>query len=102
MVSGSILTFDGWRRKKKGRRDGSPERKTLFTGPRLRCGPSKQSVAIAVLDQMVQRAAAAADQSSGSRAPPAACSRADAGADGRGSCDSQDGFQLRIATASYA
>src|SRR5262245_14561549 len=29
---GSILTLGGGRRKKKGRRDGSPERKTVFTG----------------------------------------------------------------------
>ena len=36
VVSGSILTLDGGRRKKKGRRDGSPERKTVFEGPRLR------------------------------------------------------------------
>src|SRR5262245_16996485 len=74
--------------------------KTLFAGPGLRRRPSKQLVAIAVLDQMVQRAAAAADQRSGCCAPPTAGGRADAGADGRRSGDRQNGFQLGIATAS--
>src|SRR5262245_6944594 len=100
IASCSILTLDGGRRKKKGCRDGSPERKTLFAGPGLRRRPSKQSVAIAVLDQMVQRSAAATDQRSGRRAPPATGGRADAGADGRRSGDRQNGFQLGIATAS--
>src|SRR5262245_13016695 len=74
--------------------------KTLFAGPGLRRRPSKQLVAIAVLDYMVQRAAAAADQSPGRCAPPTTGCRADAGADGRRSGDRQNGFQLGIATAS--
>src|SRR6266511_2854087 len=74
--------------------------KTLFAGPGLRRRPSKQLVAIAVLDYMVQRAAAAADQRSGRCAPPTTGGRADAGADGRRSGDRQNGFQLGIATSS--
>src|SRR5262249_23668440 len=91
---------DGWRRKKKGRRHGSPERKSLFAGLRPRRKPSKQSIAIAVLDQMVQRAAAAADQGPGRRAPSATSGGADAGPDGRRSGDRQNGFPLGIATTS--
>jgi hypothetical protein len=100
-VNRSILTFDGWRRKKKGCRDGSPERKSLFQALALGWRPSKQSIAIAVLDQMVQCAAAAADQGSGRRAPSATGCRADTGSDGRRSGYRQNGFQLGIATASY-
>src|SRR5262245_16867818 len=85
----------------KGPPCGSPERKTVFAGPGFCRRPRKQSVAIAVLENMVQRAAAAADQRSGRRAPSSASRRADAGADGRGSGDRQDGFQLGITTASY-
>src|SRR5262245_15672063 len=98
--SGSILTLDGERRKKKGRRYGSPERQTVFAGVGLSRSPRKQSVAIAVLENMVQRAAATADQRPGSRAPSSASRRADAGADGRRSGYRQNGFQLGIATAS--
>src|SRR5262249_1992884 len=61
-------------------------------------GLSKQLVA--VLEQMVQRSAAAADQRSGSRASTATGSRADAGANGRWSGDCQDGFQLGTAASS--
>src|SRR5262245_19519666 len=75
--------------------------KTLFAGHGLRRWPSKQLVAIAVLEYMVQRSAAAADQRSGRCAPPTAGGRADAGADGRRSGDRQNGFQLGIATASH-
>jgi len=74
--------------------------KTLFAGPGLRRRPLEQLVAIAVLEHMVQRAAAAADQRSGRCAPTTAGCRADAGADGRRSGDRQNGFQLGIATAS--
>src|SRR5215470_15052403 len=74
--------------------------KTLFAGPGLRRRPSRQLVAIAVLEQMVQRAAAAADQSSGRCALPTTGCSADAGADSRRSGDRQNGFQLGIATTS--
>src|SRR5215813_12789627 len=53
---------------------------------------SKQLVA--VLDQMVQRSAAAADQGSGCGASPATGRGADTRADGRRSGDRQSGFQL--------
>src|SRR5262245_1559846 len=74
--------------------------KTLFADPGLRRRPSEQLVAIAVLEHMVQRAATAADQRSGRRAPTTAGGSADAGADCRRSGDRQYGFQLGIATAS--
>jgi len=74
--------------------------KSLFAGRGLRRWPSKQLVAITVLEHLVQRAAAAADQRSGRCAPTTAGSRADAGADCRRSGDRQNGFQLGIATAS--
>src|SRR5215510_14849566 len=74
--------------------------KTLFAGHGLGRWPSKQLVAIAVLEYMVQRSATAADQRSGRCAPSTAGGCADAGADCRRSCDRQNGFQLGIATAS--
>src|SRR5262249_31103614 len=77
----------------------APEKLDYVSRPRLRCwGLSKQLVA--VLEQMVQRSAAAADQRSGSRASTATGSRADAGPNGRWSGDCQDGFQLRTAASS--
>src|SRR5262249_3124047 len=74
--------------------------KTLFAGHGLRRRPSEQLVAIAVLEHLVQRPAAAADQRSGCCASTTTSGRADAGADGRRSCDRQNGFQLGIATTS--
>jgi len=93
--SASILTFDGGRRKKKGRHHGGPERKRLFED-----FASKQSIAIAVLDQMVQRAAASADQRSGRGSFSTTSRSADACADGGRSGDGQDGLQLGIASTS--
>src|SRR5215470_7281409 len=99
MESGLILTLDGGRRKKKGCRNGSPEKLDFVSRPRLRSGRLSKRL-VAVLEQMVQRAAAAADQRPGSRASTATGSCADAGADSGRSGDCQGGFQLGTAASS--